>query len=514
MKRQAFNLMMLAAIGITLASEVNSVSAAATSAPPTADMVTVEGILKSPKTQHTLSVGRINVSYTAWFEETLLYDEQHRPQASVSATSYMRNDTKNAQDRPVLFAFNGGPGASSTPLHFNAFGPKRFEQDGAGARRLVDNEFGLLDAADLVFIDPVGTGFSRERLGAVSGIYFAPREDAIAALGVIRQWLRDNGRTQSPLFIAGESYGGFRAALMMRELKDMPLSGLILISPALDMSAASGGNLGNDLPFILDFPSMAIAAWEHRRIDRASRSLTAVFDDASTFAQSDYALALLKGSAITSSERHQLAQRMSSFIGLPVETIERANLRVDSQAFLEQLMEVEDKIVGRLDTRVVAPKPGSSIKPDRPAAANDPALGLGTSNVIKSESAKRYFEKELKVKTARDYLALSLDVNFRWNWCELLYDMDPKDPSFYLNPTSYIADIMNAQPKMRLLVVGGVYDMAVPLLAPRYALTHAGVPLERVSIKALAGPHSVFEGRENLREGSDLVHAFLRGEEP
>jgi hypothetical protein len=256
---------------------------------------------------------------------------------------------------------------------------------------------------------------------------------------------------------------------------------------------------------------MAAAAWVHQKVDPAGRTLESFFGEAERFAETDFALGLLQGSTLAAAERHRLAIREASFIGLPAEFIEEHGLRIDSQLFLETLMG-KDKIVGRLDTRIVADVPKAPANPDRPAAANDPALHLGASNVIKSSLAKNYFENDLKVKTARDYLALSLDVNFRWNWSALLYDKDPKDPSFYINPTGNIAAAMHAQPAMRLMLIGGYYDMAVPLLAPRYALTHTDIPAGRMLMKAMAGPHSTFEGAENRRAGTMGVRAFLRGD--
>lgn len=197
---------------------------------------------------------------------------------------------------------------------------------------------------------------------------------------------------------------------------------------------------------------------------------------------------------------------MAALIGLPVEAISAANLRIETQSFLEKLLAGDGLIVGRLDTRVTAPKPDPAKAPQRPPGANDPALGLGASNVIKSEPIKAYMDRELSVHTARDYLSLTLDVNFRWNWRG-----EGNSPQFYFNQTQNIAAVMAKQPRMRVLLLGGYYDLAVPLLAPRYALSHAGVPLDRVDMHAVVAPHSAFQGDTNLANGSRVVHEFLRG---
>jgi carboxypeptidase C (cathepsin A) len=474
---------------------------------PTPDMITDEPLIGPVATRHEIKIGGAKVAYTATFAEAPLNDAGGQLQATISSTAYVVERVRDRANRPVLFLFNGGPGASSSPLHFSAFGPRRLtdEKDAAGQRKLVDNSYSLLDVADLVFIDPVGTGFSRERPGACSGAYWSVDSDAAAALQLVRKWLADNGRGGSPLFIAGESYGGFRLATMLKDTGDLQIAGLIMISPLLDASGSSD-TVGNDQPYIFSLPSMAVAAWEHHKIDRAGRTIEQIYSEAEHFAQSDYAVALQQGSLLPATQRDQIASRMAALIGLPVETISAANLRIETQSFLEKLLASDGLIVGRLDTRVTAPKPDAAKAPQRPPGANDPALGLGASNVIKSEPIKAYMDRELGVHTARAYLSLTLDVNFRWNW-----QGEGNSPRFYFNQTQYIAAAMAKQPPMRVLLVGGYYDLAVPLLAPRYALAHAGVPLDRVDMQAVVAPHSAFQGDTNLANGSRVVHEFLRG---
>jgi len=475
-------------------------------AAPTADMISDEPLIGPVATRHEIKIGAVKVPYTATFSETPLNDSNGQLQATISATAYVVDRVRDRAHRPVMFLFNGGPGASSSPLHFNAFGPRRLtdEKDASGQRKLVDNAYSLLDVADLVFIDPVGTGFSRERPGVQSGAFWSVEGDAAATLQVIRKWLADNGRGTSPLFIAGESYGGFRLATLLKDAGDLPIVGLIFISPMLDASGSSD-SVGNDQPYIFGLPSMAVAAWEHNKIDRAGRTIEQVYTEAEHFAQSDYTVALQQGSLLPVAERDRLAARMAALIGLPAETIAASNLRIDTQAFLEKLLEKEGQIVGRLDTRVSAPKPDPAKAPKRPPGANDPALGLGATNVIKSDPIKAYMERELGVHTARDYLSLTLDVNFRWNW-----QGEGGSPRFYINQTLNIAAAMSKHPQMHALLVGGYYDMAVPLLAPRYALTHAGVPMERVDMRAFVAPHSAFQGETNLAAGASVVRDFVR----
>jgi carboxypeptidase C (cathepsin A) len=479
------------------------ISTGAPAAELTADMTTTESPIATRGERHSIRIGSEKVRYTASFAETLLSDEKGRPQASISATTYLREGVKDAH-RPVLFAFNGGPGASSSPLHFGALGPRVWLQKGS-SRELVDNADSLLDVADLVFIDPVGTGFSRLRPGGDPDRYWSIDGDAAAAADFIHDWLRDHGRSDAPVFIAGESYGGFRLATMAPRLDDLQVAGLIFVSPMLDASA-SAGVPGNDLPFVFELPTLAAAAWYHEKIDRAGRSVEQFYDEAARFAQSEYLVALQQGSTLPDAARKQIAARMSQLIGLPAETIEASNLRMDSEQFLRTLLADKNLLLGRLDVRVTAPKPATQ-DPNRPPAADDPALGLKGSNVIRSELIKNYLRDEVGVNTARDYLSLTLDVNFRWNW-----QTTARGPRFYINPTTHLAALMQKQPQTRLLLLGGYYDLATPLLAPRHALSHAQLPWDKVTIAAFDAGHSPFEGEGNRSRVVQVVRAFVTKE--
>ncbi|WP_049974488.1 hypothetical protein, partial [Azospirillum sp. B4] len=378
---------------------------------------------------------------------------------------------------PVLFVFNGGPGASSSPLHFGAFGPRSIVKGADGTRAMPDNPHSLLADADLVFIDPVGTGFSRVLPGGDGHPYWNPDGDAQAVLGLIRDWLRDNDRAGSPIYIAGESYGGFRLATMMKFVGDLPLAGLIFISPALDFSATAE-NPGNDLPYIFELPAMAATAWKHGRAKVDAQTPEQVFQIAADYAEGPYALALLKGGRLPAAERDAVAARLADLIGLPAKAIADANLRIGTQTFLEALLADQGLVVGRLDGRVTGPAP-KDAPADRPAAAKDPALGLGRTNVITSSVATDYFKRELGVPVDRDYVSLTLDVNFAFS-----YQSGKRENAFYLNAAPDVAPVMKAQPKIRLLLAGGYYDLAVPLLSARYAIDRAGIPLDRVTVAA------------------------------
>jgi carboxypeptidase C (cathepsin A) len=456
-----------------------------------------DGPLAPVTTHHQIATAHGTLAYAATWSETVLKDAAGTPQATISATSYVLDGVKAPAQRPVIVLFNGGPGASSSPLQFSAFGPRILgPKDAAGNRAMIDNPDTLLDAGDLVFIDPVGTGFSRPLREGGGKPYWSVEGDEKAALTLVRAWLAANGRTASPLYIAGESYGGYRLGAMARDMGDLNVAGMILISPALDFGGTA------DQSAIDSLPTMAVAAWYHGKA-KDGRTVDQVWSAAHAFAQSDYAVALQQGSALAPAERDRVAARVAALIGLPVEQVAAANLRVDKQAFLEAL--VPGSVVGRLDVRVTAPK-ARPTNPDRPAAANDPSLGLGRSNVIVSKPIGDYFRTELKVPTTRDYYSLTLDVNFSWNWQRA----EPL-PGAGWNVAGNIAKLMQAKPASRLMLVGGYYDLTVPLAGPRYEITHSAIPLDRVTMAALPTGHSPFDGKD-LADGSRRVHAFVAGQ--
>lgn len=451
----------------------------------------------SVSTPKTLAQRQTTLNYTAGFTEDILKNDAGEAVVSLSAISYVRDGVQDRSARPVIVFFNGGPGASSSPLHMSAFGPRIRDKDA-----LINNPDTLLDAADMVFIDPPGTGLSRtfkpDQVRNVLGV----NHDAAAVRGLIAKWLKANGREDSPLYIAGESYGGYRLAVMSGQIakdKAFPnLKGLILISPSLNMSES------RDMGQILELPTLAAGAWHHNKIDRKGRSLEATFAEAQRFAISTYAPALLKGAQISAAEKTTVAKGLSGLIGLPVETILNANLRVDSQTYLETLNADQDQLTGRLDMRVVAPK-APPANPNRPAAANDPSLGLGKSNVIKSALITTYLKDELKFPAHDDYVSLSLELNFQWNWDDM-----NKDRQFVMNVTPDLATLMTDRPDLKMMVVGGYFDLATPVWAARYEIEHANIPLERVEFNAYAAGHSVFNPADNLTAKADQIRAFIK----
>jgi carboxypeptidase C (cathepsin A) len=473
-------------------------------APTSADSTVVfPEVIPSVSSRHTIHIGDQAIAYVATWSSTVLKNATGAPQATISSTSYVRDeDAGDRAQRPVIFAFNGGPGASSSPLHFGILGPRRLgTPDANGNSKPIDNPQTLLDVADLVFIDPVGTGFSRElRAGAGRG-YWNPEGDSKAAQTVIRDWIHENDRSASPIYIVGESFGGFRLAEMAKDIGDLNVAGLILVSPATDMSGDAG--IAGDQHFVFTLPSMATTAFTQQKPE-GRRSVQQIYEETRQFAQSEYVTALQQGSELKTEERDRLAARMAELIHLPQSTIAAANLRIDTQDFLEEL--VPGKVVGRIDTRIAAPKPEKQLVPGRDKAADDPALHMGASNIIKNARVRDYLRDEIGVKTDLDYVSLTLDVNFAWDWNSGSRKIE--DNLRNLNPTANLAKLMKERPGAQLLLLSGYYDLATPVLYQRYTLTHSGIPLERTKMVAFAAGHTVYEG--DAREAvSEELHEFF-----
>lgn len=460
----------------------------------------------------SVHIGKSKLSYRISWSPMVLTNESGVPVATISATSYIRTGLEPTASRPVLFAFNGGPGASSTPLHFGLLGPKRRIEPSPTRKNphpWLDNSETLLDAVDLVLIDPVGTGYSRELLAGAGKAYWNVEGDGNATVQFIRDWLKRNHRTESPIFIAGESYGGTRVAQISKEVSDLNIAGLILISPALDYGATTGA--GNDQPYIFDLPTLAVTALAHGKVSARGRSVETVWNEARDFAQTEYAAALQQGSLLSPERRASLARKISELIGIPAEQVEQSNLRLDSQVFLESL--VPGQVVGRINTRIAAPKPQKRADSSRPAAADDPALGMIGRLINKSEFAKAYLEDQAGLHTSLDYYALRLDLAMGWDWFGTPPEKPPGDDILafraYYNLTPNIAALMNQRPGLRVFLLGGYYDLATPLLGPRYALTHSGVPMDRVTLLALESGHTPFEEDGNRKVVSQALHRFI-----
>src|SRR5580765_2638594 len=314
---------------------------------------------KVVQTKHMVKVGGQEIKYTATAGTILLKLEDGTPKASVFYVAYTRDDVSDTAKRPVTFTFNGGPGAASIWLHLGALGPRRVEMGDAGALlappyKLVDNEYSLLDVTDLVFIDPVTTGYSRAVPGEPDKQFHGVEEDIHSVGDFIRLYATRNRRWTSPKFLAGESYGTTRAAGLSGYLQQrygMYLNGIILISSILNFQTAEF-DTGNDLPYILYLPTYTAIAWYHKKLPADLQGdLQKAVQESRNFAAHEYADALMVGDGLPAARRMEIAQKLSRLMGLSGEYLERSNLRIEIQRFDKELLRDQRRTVGRLDGR-------------------------------------------------------------------------------------------------------------------------------------------------------------------
>lgn len=448
------------------------------------------------QTQQQGSFNGQSVRYSAIVQEHFFSpDSNHAPAVSAITTSYIKESGTSTTQRPVLFVFNGGPGASSSPLHMSAFGPKRFvlEKD---SNVLVENKYSLLDIADLVFVDPPGTGFTRVFDIKAAGGYWDVMGDAQLFIELIKKWKKENKRESAPLFLCGESYGTARAAVILGNAEDLPVAGGIFLSSVFDLTIVNPAP-GNDMPYILFLPSMAAVAAYHQPHKKASGSSPEkAFASAMRFAQNEYIMALGKGVNLTMTEKKSIAFRLAQLTGLPQSLILEKDLRITPLDFEKNLLAAEGKRVGQLNGQITGPLNNPGVKPP----FDDPSMSFKPSN---RSAVTAYFKNNLQFADTGMYKTLNLAVNSRWNWNSLAEEVG------YLTWAPGITKALKEQPKLKLLVAGGYYDLATPLYAGRYVLEHVGVTADRVTYTGFPTGHSIFEKEEELKKLSDQVHNFI-----
>jgi len=444
--------------------------------------------------QHEIIINGQKTIYRTEAEETFLYGkDEKRPLASAITFSYIRGAEGQDEKRPVIFFFNGGPGASSSPLHLHTFGPIVIS---AGEKRaLVTNENTLLDIADLVFIDPAGTGFTRIMEADSVKSLWDVQGDARAMLKVIGSWIGTNGRKSSPLYICGESYGTLRLAEMVGLNEEIKISGIILLSAVFDLTSSSDVQ-GNDIPYVLGFPTMAAISFYHHRSAVKAKNEADIFDKASAFAGSTYLTALTMGSRLTNDEKRKVASRMSQYIGLSADSLMAKDLRIGPYDFQVMLLAAQDKRIGILDGRKTGP-----LHTDLKPPFSDPSMSLGRDTAA-SRLMKYYFTTSLNFPDTGSYRSLNMKVNSIWNWSSA-------QKEFYFTVIPEFADAIKKSPELKIFMAGGIFDMATSLYSARYQMDHSGIDPKRVSFELFPTGHSIFEDKVQLKILADKIRLFI-----
>ncbi|MEV6984751.1 hypothetical protein AB0M95_26310 [Sphaerisporangium sp. NPDC051017] len=431
----------------------------------------------------------------------------------------------------MTFVFNGGPGAASAYLHIGAVGPQRVEFPADGTLpplppRLVHNEESWLAFTDLVFIDPVGTGFSRliesddakkdgNGAGADPNEYFSIIRDLESMCEFIGRWLSDNGRWGSAVFIAGESYGGYRVGRLTRMLQEkagVALNGAILISPALEpahLSTVFGWGDYEVVPWIDTLPTMALAAVHHGRSRAFDRGAPAedVQREAESFATGEYATFLTRGASMPAEERDRVLTRFADLTGLDRELVARAEGRVRVSQFARELLRDEQKVIGMYDATITATDPFADR--DLFSGADPTLTGIGA---VFTTAINRRLRSELGVETDREYLLLSTEVTLAWKNDEAIH---------YIQQTQGAVDDfrygMAMNPHMKAFITHGRYDLMTPYYATdrfRNLMRLGPSVAERLTVRHFDGGHMFYAWQESRKAFTAAIAEFMAAAMP
>lgn len=463
-------------------------------------------------TTHQMEVGGETLKYTAIAGETYIYSSSGDPIGSIFSFSYIKQGEVK-KDRPVVFVFNGGPGSSSIWLHLGVIGPKRLVLDqevnpsNVPPFGLDDNPYTILEVADLVFIDPVGTGWSRPVGSGTSADFWGINEDADTVSQFIELWLTEHGRWNSAKYLLGESYGSTRAALLPRALMGGPLyvgrmrgitiNGIILLGTTVEPRDAHGIPRP-DLKEALELPAIVDTAWYHNSIDRAGRSLEQVHQEAYEFAISEYAEAieLEKSGQLPREARNKIVTRLEALSGIPASKFEET-IEISVRGYAKALLAADGLEVGIYDSRYTLPLENSGNDP----VADDPAMGRYVPGFI--AAFHQMAQEHLAIRMERPYGAIVWkDLLPNWNWKR---DPIPQEQSFARDLT--IA--MRRNPEMEVLVASGYFDLATNSASAEYSIKQANPPDERIAFKRYESGHMLYLG-DTAEAFSNDIKALIR----
>ncbi len=465
-------------------------------------------------TEHEARIGGKKIEYTVTAGTMLMRNDEDEPQALIGYTAYVAKG-QNRNRRPIMFAYNGGPGSASIWLHMGILGPQRAVVTDAGFSnngpyRRVNNEYSIIDETDLVMIDPVGTGFARAVGDAKGEDFWGVDQDIKSISEFIVQYLNENGRWASPKYILGESYGGMRSggvAFYLLNNHFVALDGVVLVSPFMEFTAGFSG-MGIDLPHVMFLPTLAATARYHGALDPAPPDLEAFLDEVADFAINEYAPALLKGEQLRDQERRAVLAGLSRYTGLSEEYWDRANLRINEGRFTKELMRATGKTVGRVDSRFA----GHMINKIGESAVYDPMLSaIGPGYLA---AFMDYYQDDLEVEDIGNYTVFG-NIFLKWDWSHRQPDL----PGFKLpfpNTAVDLAYAMRQNPSMRVLVQQGYYDLATPHLATEYFIDHLDIPDElrdNVEYATYEAGHMMYIHEPSMVKFKDDLARFVRGDD-
>ncbi len=465
-------------------------------------------------TRHKIRINGETIAYTVTCGTVILHEdgdkdgnrEANKPRAEMFFIAYTRDGVKDPAKRPLTFSFNGGPGSSSVWLHLGVLGPRRVKLDAEGNAppppyALIDNEYSILGQTDLVFIDPVGTGYSRMLDGEKIKEYHNYQRDLDSVGAFIQLYTTRHERWASPKFIAGESYGTTRAAglsSLLQEKYGMYLNGLMLFSTALDFSTFRFID-GHDLAHVLFLPTYAATAWHHKKLDKSlqKKPLRAVLDEVEQFAEGEYNAALFQGDKLSPANRAAIIDKLVAYTGLSREYIAATDLRIKIHRFCKELCRDEHRTVGRLDSRF------KGI--DRDAAGENFEFDPAHTNLDGAYAAciNDYLRRDLKFNADTPYTMIS---KLYMNW-------DFGTQNHHLNVAESLRKAMSSNPHMKVYVASGYYDLATPHFASDYVLNHMALDQSlagNITRHYYEAGHMMYVHIPSLKAQSKHLRDFLR----
>jgi carboxypeptidase C (cathepsin A) len=464
-------------------------------------------------TKHKVTIGGKEIKYTVTAGTMILKEETEsrekesegeKPRAQVFFVAYTKDSVSNKSKRPLTFSFNGGPGSSSVWLHLGVLGPRRVVMTDEGDLpkppfKLTDNQYSILDDTDLVFIDPVSTGYSRAVEGQKPKEWHEFRKDIESVGDFIRLYTTRNNRWLSPKFLVGESYGTTRAAGLsgyLQERHNLYLNGLMLISSVLDFTTILF-NTNNELPFILFLPGYAATAWYHKKAG-VNQPLKKFLKEAEEFARGEYTTALMKGDQLTAQEREYVVGELMRFTGLSADFIERTNLRIIDQHYFKELLRDRGQTIGRLDARFLGL--------DRLGVTETPEYDPLLTNVLGPYTAAfyDYIRAELKFESDLSYEILTERV---WPWSYSAFENQ------YLNVAETMRSAMTINPHLKVYVANGYFDLGTPYFATEYTFSHLGLHKnlqKNISMDYYEAGHMMYIHMPSLRKMKKDMSKFIK----
>lgn len=457
--------------------------------------------------QHHMKLSGSDVAYTTTAEEIFLKDAEGKNTASFFTIAYTKDGVTRPEERPIAFVYNGGPGSASVWLHFGLVGPKIVDipsdaQDpGAPPYRLRDNEATIFRATDLVFVDPVGTGYSHAMGEKKSVDFWGYDEDADSVAEFIRSYITQHNRWNSPKYLIGESYGGVRSALLLPRLANygIGVNGVVLLSPALNLGTLPFVVSGNDLAFATHLPALAATAYYHHKLPDAWKDQDTLLREVEAFAGNEYLTALFQGDELPKADRERIAERLHRYTGLSKDYILRSNLRINAIRFTKELLRDEGKSLGLLDGRYV------ENELDRVAEFPDSDAFNSKTTPIYIALFQSYLRNDLGVDLVKEYYPQNGEANQKW-----------KRPANgrnafagYVDVTAALAQATKDSESLRVFAAAGYNDLTTSYFALKYMLEHSNIDPDRLTIRDYAGGHMMYLHRPSQEALSNDIVAFI-----